>query len=107
MDARPTSLALKDRRTLIIGWDDGQTRAYTVRELRDRCPCAGCREKRTNPPPPATGLLTVLSPEEARPLEIQDVQPVGNYAYAIHFSDGHNTGIFTLEHLWELGEATQ
>lgn len=105
MNARPTRLALSDRRTLLIAWDDGQTRTYAVGELREQCPCASCREKRTNPPPVA-GLLTVLSSEEARPLEIQDVQPVGNYAYAIHFSDGHNTGIFTLEQLRLLGQAT-
>ncbi len=28
----------------------------------------------------------------------------GNYAYRITFSDGHNTGLFTFEHLRELGE---
>jgi DUF971 family protein len=28
---------------------------------------------------------------------------VGNYAYSIAFSDGHDTGIFTLEFLRELG----
>jgi DUF971 family protein len=30
---------------------------------------------------------------------------VGSYAYSIDFSDGHNTGIYTLESLRELGEA--
>ena len=30
--------------------------------------------------------------------------PVGHYAYCIDFSDGHNTGIFTLESLREMGE---
>jgi DUF971 family protein len=33
------------------------------------------------------------------------MDPVGHYAYGIHFSDGHNTGIYTLESLRELGEA--
>ena len=31
--------------------------------------------------------------------------PVGHYAYKITWSDGHDTGIFTLEHLRELGQA--
>jgi len=31
------------------------------------------------------------------------MDPVGNYAYRILFSDGHDTGIFTLELLRELG----
>ena len=32
------------------------------------------------------------------------MKPVGNYAYSIEFSDGHDTGIFTLEFLQSLGE---
>jgi DUF971 family protein len=45
----------------------------------------------------------VLSPAEARPLKVLGMKPIGNYAYAIEFSDGHDTGIFTLEFLRELG----
>jgi DUF971 family protein len=40
---------------------------------------------------------------EARPLRLLGMKPVGNYAYSIAFSDGHDTGIFTLEFLRELG----
>ena len=32
------------------------------------------------------------------------MKPVGNYAYSIDFSDGHDTGIYALERLRELGE---
>ena len=32
------------------------------------------------------------------------MRPVGAYAYHIDFSDGHNTGLFTMEFLKELGE---
>jgi DUF971 family protein len=32
------------------------------------------------------------------------MNPVGRYAYGIEFSDGHNTGIFTLDSLRELGQ---
>jgi DUF971 family protein len=31
------------------------------------------------------------------------MDPVGNYAYRILFSDGHETGIFTLDLLRRLG----
>ena len=87
---------------LQIVWEDGRTLEYPVRTLRDRCPCATCREKRKAPPPPAT-QLTVLKPEETQPLRITKMQPMGRYAYAIHFSDGHNTGLYTLEQLREIG----
>jgi DUF971 family protein len=32
------------------------------------------------------------------------MRPAGNYAYGIEFSDGHSTGIYTFERLFELGE---
>jgi DUF971 family protein len=37
-------------------------------------------------------------------MRILDMQPVGNYAYAIKFSDGHDTGIFQLTLLGQLGQ---
>ena len=38
-----------------------------------------------------------------QPLTISKMEPVGNYAYSIEFSDGHGTGIYTLELLRGLG----
>ena len=37
------------------------------------------------------------------PLAIAGMKPVGQYAYSIEFSDGHSSGIYTLEYLRELG----
>lgn len=37
---------------------------------------------------------------------ITDLRPVGNYGICPTFSDGHNTGIYTWDYLYELG-ATQ
>jgi DUF971 family protein len=98
---RPTKLEMQNGQ-LIIEWNDGQLRSYSPHELREHCPCATCREKRSMPPPPAN-ILPVLSPAEARPLAIAQMKPVGNYAYAINFSDGHDTGIYTLELLRSIG----
>ncbi len=41
--------------------------------------------------------------QEARPTTIERKRPVGNYAYNIAFSDGHDSGIYTFEFLFELG----
>jgi DUF971 family protein len=73
-----------------------------VRELRDSCPCASCREKRGEQAQSQT-LLPILSPAETRPLRIMGMKPVGHYAYTIAFSDGHDTGIYTLEQLLAMG----
>jgi DUF971 family protein len=100
MDVYPIKLSRVADDRLAIDWSDGQRRVYTVGQLRERCPCATCREKRSEPPP----LLPVLKPAEAWPLAISGMQPVGNYAYSIEFSDGHDTGIYTFDLLRELGE---
>ena len=103
MNVQPTKLELASTSHLRITWSDGQVREYAVSELREKCPCATCREKRSAPPPPVT-TLPILSVAEAQPLRIQGMTPVGHYAYSIEFSDGHDTGIFTLESLREMGQ---
>jgi DUF971 family protein len=102
MSNHPQKLEIVESNRLRITWSDGRIRDYPVRELRDRCPCATCREKRNAPPPPPL-QLPIISAAEAQPLRIAAMKPVGNYAYSIDFSDGHNTGIYTLDSLRELG----
>jgi DUF971 family protein len=105
MALRPTRLELRDGNRLRIERSDGQKRDIPFGELRKACPCATCREKRSQPAEPAgsLGSLPVLSMAEARPLTLLGMRPVGNYAYSIAFSDGHDTGIFTFELLRSLG----
>ena len=103
MAARPTSLRVTSGAKLQISWSDSSVREYGFQELRDHCPCASCLERQLNPPEPSP--LLVLSPEEAQPLTIKSMNPVGNYAYSIAFSDGHDTGIYQLTLLLELGRA--
>lgn len=100
-EIRPKNMEFCGEDEILIEWTDGLARRYSVKELRDGCPCATCKEKNANPP--VAEILTVLSPEEAKPLRISSMSPVGNYAYNIEFSDGHDSGIFTFEHLRELG----
>ena len=102
MNVQPTKLELATPDRLRIAWSDGEVREYSLRELRDKCPCATCRELRNNPPSPLQ--LTIVSEAQVQPLRITAMKPVGNYAYSIDFSDGHDTGIYTLESLRELGQ---
>ena len=101
----PQRLDRNDESQLIIEWDDGIRQVLSFRMLRDHCPCATCREKKTAAPPPQ-GTLPILTPSEARPLEIVSMRPVGNYAYNIEFSDGHNSGIYSFEFLRALEQAS-
>jgi DUF971 family protein len=37
-------------------------------------------------------------------IEIRGIEPVGSYAVTLTFSDGHDTGIYSWDYLYELGE---
>ncbi len=52
----------------------------------------------------APTLLSVFSAAEAEPLRIEGIKPLGSYAYAIAFRDGHDTGIFSFALLQQLRE---
>lgn len=102
---QPIELKKTDNRSLLIVWSDAVEQTISFMDLRKACRCANCmdkREKAISQPEPA-GALRVLSSAEARPLDIDQMHPVGNYAYNIHFSDGHSAGIFTFEMLRSLG----
>ncbi|XZE32116.1 gamma-butyrobetaine hydroxylase-like domain-containing protein [Pirellulaceae bacterium SH501] len=100
---RPKSLKLSPRKSLEIEWDDGKVLDYPFRHLRDSCPCATCKEKKRASEGKPSNPLAILSPSETVPLAIADMRPVGNYAYNIGFSDGHTSGLFTIEYLRQIG----
>jgi DUF971 family protein len=99
----PTGIEKTAQCRLRITWSDGEVREYSYGELRKACPCATCREKRKAESIRPKSALNVLSTNEAVPLEVTQMKPVGNYAYNIVFSDGHSSGLFTMELLRELG----
>lgn len=94
MPPTPTGLSL-DAGQLVIEWSDGQCRRYAIADLRQACPCATCLSQ--------AGEGPVLPAD----LSILVMEPAGNYAYRIEFSDGHGTGIFPLELLRSLGQPTE
>jgi DUF971 family protein len=97
---RPSALRKEGEDRLVIDWSDGLRTSYSWQQLRSNCPCAGCREERLGPPDP----LRVLKPAELLPLKPVSITAVGYYAYRIVWSDGHDSGLFTLEQLRQLGE---
>jgi DUF971 family protein len=38
---------------------------------------------------------------------VDDIEPVGNYAVKITFDDGHNTGLYSWEYLYDLSKNYQ
>ena len=99
----PVALSKEGDDRLVIQWGDGHRAVYPWAHLRTECPCAGCREERQKPPDP----FRVLKPGELAPLRPLRMDPVGRYAYKITWSDGHDSGIYTLEHLRALCQCAQ
>lgn len=109
MKTRPVNIEREGDEVIVIGWSDGETRRYTVKSLRQNCPCATCiTEKEHEEEQPSNPLeLRVIPIAETKPIKLLGMKPVGNYAYDLQFSDGHNSGIYTFEILKELGEPVQ
>lgn len=88
----PTDISQAGSDTLRIKWQDGHESLYPVRWLRLVCRCALCVQEFTGQP-----LLREEDvPEDVRPISIS---PVGRYAVQFAWSDGHDSGIYTFEHL--------
>jgi DUF971 family protein len=99
----PVALSKDGPDRLIIDWNDGHRSIYSWRHLRDNCPCAGCRDEHSKPTDP----FRLLQPADLVPLAPVSMPRVGRYAYKIVWSDGHDTGIYTLEHLRQLCQCAQ
>jgi DUF971 family protein len=96
----PTSIRQEGARELAITWADGRESLYAVRELRLACGCATCVDEWTG----EERLDPASVPEDVHPLR---VAPVGRYGIRIHWSDGHETGIYPFRRLRELAEVSK
>jgi DUF971 family protein len=93
---RPTEIKLHQKsRILEIAFDDGQRFNLPCEYLRVFSPSAEVRGHG-----PGQEVLQVGK----RDVEIKEIEPVGNYAVKLGFSDGHDTGLYSWEYLHELGE---
>ena len=102
-ELRPVSLK-REGDGLKIEWSDGPATTVAWRTLRSHCPCATCAEERKKPADP----FRLLSPQEVAagaPAPVA-MTAVCHYAYQIKWNDGHDTGIYPLTLLRELGEKT-
>jgi DUF971 family protein len=91
----PTELRLhKDRRTLTVAFDTGDTFDLSAEYLRVRSPSAEVQGHSPDERKTVGGKRNVA---------ILEVNPVGNYAVRLVFDDMHSTGLFSWEYLYALG----
>ena len=93
---RPTEIRLKkEEKILEVDFDNGTSIALPAELLRVESPSA---EVQGHGP----GQKQTVSGR--RHVGIMGVEPVGNYAIRINFDDLHDTGIFSWDLLYHMGE---
>jgi len=100
--AEPEHIAISKSKGIQIDWKGGHRSSYSLAYLRDHCPCASCTGAHGTEPqrssysaPQQTNPFKMYTPV----LKMLNVEPVGHYAFRIEWSDGHNTGIYSYDHL--------
>jgi DUF971 family protein len=92
----PTEIKLHQKsRVLEIAFADGRSFRLPYEFLRVYSPSAEVRGHGPGQEVLQTGK---------RAIEIRHLEPVGSYAVQPQFSDGHGTGIYSWDYLYELGQ---
>lgn len=92
----PSELRLSsDKKTLHIAFDDGVKTDLRAEYLRVESPSAEVQGHGAGQKKHVSGKSEV---------SISGLEPVGNYAVRIIFSDGHDSGLFTWDYLGQLGQ---
>jgi len=96
---RPTQINYRKlSRVLEVSFDNGKCFALSAEYLRVYSPSAEVRGHGPGQQVLQTGKEQVA---------IDRIEPVGNYAVRLHFDDGHDTGIYSFEELYDLGTNQQ
>lgn len=91
----PTNITLhRASRSLSLEFDDGSTFSLPCEFLRVFTPSAEARGHGPGQEVLQTGK---------REVTIERIEPVGHYAVRLVFSDGHDTGLYTWDMLYEFG----
>ncbi|NOY67554.1 MAG: DUF971 domain-containing protein [Gammaproteobacteria bacterium] len=93
---KPTAINLhKMSRKLEITFDNNENFSYSLEYLRCFSPSAEVQGHG-----PGEEVLQL----KKEYVGIEEIEPVGNYAVCLHFDDGHHTGIYSWETLYNLGK---
>jgi DUF971 family protein len=93
---KPTEISLHQKsRVLEISYSDGESFELSYEFLRVHSPSAEVQGHG-----PGQGVLQVAKEDVA----ITHVEPVGSYAIQPSFDDGHDTGIYSWETLYDMGK---
>ena len=95
--AEPVQIIEESDSEVSITWSDEAETRYSAVELRRSCPCAACINE-------WTGEKMLDDAKIPPDLSFKHISIVGRYALNFHFSDGHDSGIFSFAFLRNLAE---
>ena len=94
MDFTPTEIRLqKKSRQIVIAFDDGDRFDLSFEYLRVNSPSAEVKGHGPGQEALQTGKENV---------QITAIEPVGHYAVRLIFDDGHDSGLYSWQYLYEL-----
>ncbi len=93
----PPAVTWEPGRGIVVAPTDGPASVVSPALLRRACACALCVDERTG----EKTLDPATVPETVEPTHIG---PMGNYAVAVHWSDGHTSSIYPYDTLAALAE---
>lgn len=97
---QPVSIEVSnENQVLEITWSDGLESVYPLFGLRKNCPCVGCRGGHDRM---GTWEKRYFEMAPARIYQIRNLETIGRHALKIHWSDGHNSGMYHWELLREM-----
>lgn len=87
----------RDQRILEIIWDENDVSRLPFQRIRQNCRCAVCVDEFTG--------KQLLNPETVPvDLGLMDASLTGNYAMKFRWSDTHDSGLFTWDHLRRISD---
>lgn len=93
---QPTEIKLhRQSHVLELSFDDGARFTFPCEFLRVYSPSAEVRGHG-----PGQEILLV----DKETVNVKNIESIGNYAIKLHFDDGHNTGLYSWEYLYKLGQ---
>ena len=95
----PVQIVEEGDSEISVKWSDDLETRYTAAELRRACPCAGCINE-------WTGQKMLDDSKIPDDISFKHTSIVGRYALNFHFSDGHDTGIFSFAFLRKLTDSS-
>lgn len=89
---------LQKTKVMQVSFEDGKQFTYSFEYLRVFTPSAEVRGHGNSP---------IQWPTQKQAVMITSAEPVGLYAVRLIFDDGHQSGLFSWDYLYELGQKAE